>query len=351
MVLLAIGSDSFGIDTARYHEIGHHDGKHYEDFAVEYPPITVAEIELFKGSTIEATGLRLAIAGLLLDLLTFATLWSVWGADAANKYLLMVSILLPFAYLVLEPLSISFAVVAFGLIHQGRERTGGVVLAIAALTKLWPLALIPAVIVQRRLRALVYTGAGLALGILIWIALYGTKGLVQVVTFRGAKGWEVGSLWGSVLSLFTDAEPRFEKGSIRIGVPPLWGKVLLLIIAGIVIAAGIRWAQRNSKGALTVAVTSIAALLLSSPLFSPQFVLWLVPWVAVLRNRSLEWLTFAVLALSLLLLVMFSTATRAPGAELDLTILARNCAVVGIAALGLGQLARSAVRREVENVP
>src|SRR6187455_477844 len=57
-----------GYDPARYHQIVEHDGRPYADFDVEYPPVTVAFLEVVNGPTLESTMRNLAWASLVLDL-------------------------------------------------------------------------------------------------------------------------------------------------------------------------------------------------------------------------------------------------------------------------------------------
>lgn len=75
---------------------------------------------------------------------------------------------------------------------------------------------------------------------------------------------------------------REEAGAARVGIAPGWAKVVLGIVLIAVLVCVWRQAARRDTGAAgKPAFTAVAALLLLSPLFSAQYVLWLLPWAAV----------------------------------------------------------------------
>jgi hypothetical protein len=57
-------------DAARYLEIARSAGVPYRDFEVEFPPLTLAVIDLLAGSTVAETAVRLGILSFIVHLIT-----------------------------------------------------------------------------------------------------------------------------------------------------------------------------------------------------------------------------------------------------------------------------------------
>ena len=269
-------------DAARYQQIASETGRPYRDFQVEVPPVELGAIEMIAGATPRATAIRLGWTMLVLDLFVAAVLWVTWRWRATVSYLVLG---LPLSFLIyfrLDLISIALAVLAIALVHRDRQRSGGVILAVSIFAKVWPLALLPLLLVQRRWRALRWSAAGLALGAAAWVWWGGWSGPAQVLTFRHADGWHVQSLIGNVVDILSEAPAMLNQGTLRVGSAPLWARSLLL--AGLVICSSVIWLRcslrpqvANGLGALS----AIAALLVFAPLLSDQYVFWLFPWAAI----------------------------------------------------------------------
>jgi hypothetical protein len=272
----------FDYDAARYHQIASAAERPYRDFQVEVPPIGLGAIELIDGGTPRATAIRLGWTMLVLDLFVAAVLWVTWGWRATLGYLVLGLPLSFIIYFRLDLISIALAALAIALVHRGRERSGGVILAASILAKLWPITLLPLLLVRRRWRALRWSVAGLALGAMAWVSWGGLSGPAQVLTFRHARGWHVQSLIGNLVDILSEAPTVLEQGTLRVGSVPLWARSLLL--AGLVICSSVIWLHcsrrpqfANGLGALS----AVAALLVFAPLLSDQYVFWLFPWAAI----------------------------------------------------------------------
>jgi hypothetical protein len=127
------------------------------------------------------------------------------------------------------------------------------------------------------LAAFTATAAALA-GTALWLA--GTNSMLQVLTFRGARGWQIESLVGNILHLASAQTLRLESGSWRIGATS--GPVavaMFLAAAPICLWSSWRGARINRIGVGWLA--SVSALLLLSALLSAQFVIWLIPGAAI----------------------------------------------------------------------
>ena len=336
-------------DAARYHDIATAPGRPYRDFQVEVPPVALGLIEAIDGSNGRDTALRLGWSQLVLDVLLTVALAIGWGRITALAYLVLSMPLAFFLYFRIDLLSVFLTVAALALVKRGRDRAGGVALAIAVLAKIWPLAIAPALLVERRRRALVWFGASLAVGVAAWIAWGGTDGPRQVLTFRGAHGWQIESVIGAVLWVTSSARSTLQSGAVRMGRAPAWARALLL--AALVALVALAWrlsARRRTVGSefrldAMAALTAVAAVLVCSPLLSSQFVSWLVPFAAI------AWAEGAQVALPALVagittltavgvftskaLVEHSWAGQAP-------LLSRNVLLLVLLMLGLLSLAR-----------
>src|SRR6202011_2431690 len=135
------------------------------DFPVEYPPVMLGAIELLDSSTTHDATVATMWSQLALDLIVAVLILWGWGRRASLAYLIIGFPLIcyPFLYLRLDLLSVALAVAALALLRRRRPGWGGIVLAVAVFSKLWPILLVPSLVVRRSWRALatfaVATGA------------------------------------------------------------------------------------------------------------------------------------------------------------------------------------------------
>ncbi len=295
----------------RFTEIAAAEGRAYRDFPVEYPPVSLGAIELVAGTNANETGANLVWLMVLFDLVTAVALGIGWGRRAAVFYLLLTVPLLAFLYTTIDLISVALAVSAVALVIRGRERLGGVALAAAVLAKVWPVALVPVMVVQRKRRALAWSVGALALGTLVWVWWGGPSGLLQVATQRHTPGWEFESLVGSVLwALGRGGLVSISDSTRVVGVAPWWAKALLLGAAVAGIAAVWHRASRREPRELGLpAVAAVSILLLAAPLLSPPYMIWLAPWAAIActeRTGYIRWLLAALMLVGGLTFVAFS---------------------------------------------
>jgi hypothetical protein len=198
----------------------------------------------------------------------------------ARRYLALGTPLLVFIYRRTDLLAVALAVAGAAAVERGRERRGGTLFAASILTKLWPVGVIPALMVQRRVRAVRTTIVVLAAGVGTWVLVGGPDAVRQVLTLRGARGWELESTVGAIVWPLT-GEYRYEQGANRTGVIPAWAPVALavLLLAGLV---AVWWKARSAGDPFGApALAAVATLMVLSPVLSPQYLVWLVPWAAI----------------------------------------------------------------------
>jgi len=361
---------TIGGDAVRYEQIASASGVPYRDVAIEYPPGAWAVIEAVHGRDLFDTQVRLGVSQLVCDLLAAAVLAWGFGRRAGLAYLVLGApfALYPFFYLRIDLVSVALAAAALALLHRRRDLTGevgaGVLLAAAVLTKLWPFALLPLLLVQRRWRALgACAVAGGAAG-LVWIGAAGIDGVLQVVSFRGARGWQLESVGGMVVHVLDPSRAHVEAGAWRTGVMPIGSRQVLTVLSFATIGAAWWWAHASTRSAhdgptgdrpdaartrvlYGLAPTAcVLGLLVFAPIISPQYILWLLPWVAI--SWALAPTRWGVAATTVAVSALSTWSLASIKGQIDgnlsatVPILVRNVLLVALLAVTLAELARRA---------
>jgi hypothetical protein len=210
----------------------------------------------------------------------------------------------------------------------------GIALGSAVMLKLWPLAVAPVMLVWRRWRALTAAaGACLVIG-LAWLLAAGSKGPVEVFSFRGARGWSAESVEGNLLWLVSHRMPILEQGAMRIGAAPGWAKGLLVAcLLGYEVVVWRRAGGEARDPAGGACLAAVTAVLVFSPLISEQYAAWLLPWAAVAfegdrAERKVAGIAASAIALTGLLGLFYLMPYGWSGLAQRWTILARNVALV-----------------------
>jgi hypothetical protein len=334
-------------DFDRYYEIGGTGGRPYVDYQVEYPIGTLLVFkslaQLPRGRA--SFGLGVVVLDLIGDAIIVASLVWGWGLAAAAYFAITIIPVLGLFFNRIDAWSIAAAILAVAAWRRNRPLALGVALAIGAAFKLWPLVLVPLLVVPWRdrrsllaLAAFAATAAALA-GAAFWLA--GANSVFQVLTFRWARGWQIESLVGNIIHLASPRTLRLESGSWRIGAASgLVAVAMSLAAAPICLWSSWRGARINRIGAGWLA--SVSALLLLSALLSAQFVIWLAPGAAIAwtdgDKRSAVVATLVVLATQIFYSFYdFVLASRTPAL---LLVLLRNAVLVALAVFALTDLMR-----------
>ena len=255
----------------------------YRDFPVEYMPLETLLLHGVVGPTLDDTVVRYAVLALVADLAAAAGIAWGWRRRDALVYLLIGTPLLAFSYQRFDYVPIAFTVWAIALlVRRGDDPRAGVAFGLAILAKLWPVVLLPILLLRRARRAVLAAAATLGVAGLAWVAISGPKAPFQVVSFRGATGWAIESTVGNLVWIATRGQIYPQAGAARIGYAPTWAKgfLLLLLLASLVLIW--RRAHREDRAlAGSTSLVAVLALLVCSPLFSTQYVAWLMPWAAL----------------------------------------------------------------------
>jgi hypothetical protein len=337
-------------DIRRYMEMATAHGIPYRDFQVEYPPVTFVLIKALTGSDHARSIAFIAVSQFLCDLGIAGLLGWAWGQRARAAYLLLGLPLMawPFVYARIDLFATLLAVGGLALLRRGRDRAGGIWLAVAVLTKLWPLAIAPVLIVERRTKGLVALVTTGAVGALVWAGFAGLGGFQQVMSFREATGWQVESVPGILWHLRDPSRIKFESGAFRTGVMPLWARPALTLVS-IALVAGAWWLAEHRRRAgsgdqvsyADAPLAAVLSVLLFAPILSPQYVVWVLPFAALVTIRG-DWLvgglTLAITAVTTLSYVFVPSAAEG---ELygTLPVLVRNILLVALLVVAFQRLA------------
>ena len=284
-----VGSSAPSPDFDRYWAIASSSGTPYRDFQVEHPIGTLAVFRALAAVTGGRALFGLAIVGVNVaaDAAILGALAWGWGLAAAAAFAIGIVPVLDLLFNRLDFWSMAAATIAVAAWKRRRDGLAGASVAVGAAFKLWPLVFVALFVTREpggrwivRTRALASMAiVSAALGT-VWLLLAGWHGVYQVVTFRGATGWQIESTVGSVLHLLGAQSLREESGSWRIGTTTAPMSILLFVVA---FALAAWWVSRlSARGRVGIAwLAGVPTVLLLSALFSAQFIGWIVPGAAI----------------------------------------------------------------------
>jgi hypothetical protein len=267
----------------------------------------------------------------MADLAAAAAVAYAWGRRPALVYLALGLPMMGFIYLRFDYVVVAMAAWAMALHHRrGDDPAAGAVFGLAILAKLWPVVLLPVLLLRRSRRAAIWGAGVLAAGGLLWAWRGGLKAPFQVLSFRGATGWANESVTGNLVWVIGRGQIYVQAGAARIGSAPFWAKALLGI--GLVVTSVAVW-RRASTGRWDLAgapsLVAVVTLLIFSPLFSTQYVVWLLPWAAVAfeedeESRRVATLAAVVIALTGLIHLSYLNWSPLTNVAEKLGLLVRN---------------------------
>jgi len=373
------------LDTPLYQRYGNAiaDGKvPYRDFDVEYPPGALPVFALpglaepghdqqvspgFRRAFetlmwICGAAALVAMALVLRGLRRGAA--SVWGAltFAALAPLALGSVIL--SRFDLWPAAI--VVLALAALVSGRLRTGHALLGLGVVVKLYPGVLIPLAVAfawkrtgRREALACLGLAVGVAALVVLPFAVVAPHGVWHSLTVQLTRPLQVESLGSAVLLALHHAFGLGVTAETSHGSQNLTGSTAdaTAVAATVVQAGALVWfwtAFARGPGAAEALVRSSAGALCAFVAFgkvlSPQFLIWLIPVVPLVRGRRGLWAS-ALLAAALVLTQVwfpfryFRLALHfEPG--LSWLLLARDLVLVALTALLFTSLRRGATPRE-----
>jgi hypothetical protein len=209
-------------------------------------------------------------------------------------------------------------VVALWASLERRPVTAGVAVGLGVLAKLYPIAVVPALaipwLVPLDTGRLTRYGAAVALSIVLvllpFVALAGTDAF-GFLAYQAERGLQVESIGGGIVVLvgLVNGHPvdmSFGFSAVQVAGPlaDAWLTALPpLTLAGFAFLAWLGWRRLQAGPApnatiATLVFASVLVLLATSKVFSIQYVVWIVPFAALLRGGKF-WLALAIVALTM----------------------------------------------------
>lgn len=374
------------LDSARYGDVayyGHYahlmsQGQWpYRNFYDEYPPLAqplFLLVQLLPGPFIPEFKWTVAIFGVAALVLLVATLASV---GASRRRIAVAALTVGVAPVVVGPIILNTYDLWPALLTSGallafvrrRERLAYALLGLAVAAKIYPIVLVPLALIEtwdRGGREYVRRGVVWFVGALFLahlpFAIAGPGGLRFSYWVQMKRGLEVESLGGAVLLVLhrvgllhvtlRDEAPgsRDVVGGLATAVGALSTVVLLAAVCLVV------WLYRRRRGSLLLAAAAaVTAFVAFSKVFSPQYVVWLVPLVPA-AGIAASGLLLVVLLLTHAVFNHFITGGLSVdqwGRSLSWWVFARDLAVVALFGLLVGSLAmlRSSAEARPRNRP
>jgi hypothetical protein len=302
----------------------------YRDFAFEYPILSYPLFLLPRLIAANFEGYRVAFVAemFLFDVGAIVLLAacdrenSPAGAVARRLgwYTLYVFLLAPLVIGRFELAPMALALAAALWWFSGRPAPGGVAAGLGALMKVFPgLVAVPALVGGfSHLRSTRGRGgaaffATLATGLAIWLALGGGRA-IESLGYHAERGLEVESLFGGILFLAgtitgNGAPWVFDHNSYHVASAA--GALLALLTfplqAVSLLAVAWRFRRTGMTEGLRFSAAAILAFITFGKVLSPQYLIWLFPFIAALSGRT------GRLARRIFLLACLTTALLYPG--------------------------------------
>ncbi len=347
----------------------------YRDFAVEYPPVALLFMLLPRLLSPLAWSyvFYFSLEILLFDLLALVLLTGL--AERLGLTPWKVLAVYTLALLAVGPIVINrydlipaaMVLLALAAFIGGHSKTAYALLAVGCLTKLYPAVLLPLFLIYdlsyRRYRravrgALVFAmTAGL---IALPFLMLSPGGFLGSFTYHAQRGLQIEStlapllLLGQKLGLAVSIEHSFGSSNIVSPLADFLARVaplIMLAALGLVYfgyyrrqralarrEAGSALAEGEAACLVKFTLLAVLAFMLSDKVFSPQFLIWLLPLLPLLTGpgRRLSWLLFV--AAGLLTYLIFPTgylSLEQGDVRMILILCVRNLALLGLACVML----------------
>jgi hypothetical protein len=266
------------------------DGKiPYVDTTVEHLPGALMLMVLIKGLSQITNVSFLALWPLAMAILFVASTVIVdripTSFDSGRRFLLLSLPLLPLVLFRIEPWLMVWVVASIGFAFRSAWRNSSLTAVAASLIKGWPIVLFALPLRSGQRRLAFWAGLGTVLALAFISVLPGFR------EGRVFEGIHTETAIGSLVLVgrgLAGAHPQLvgAAGAFYVAVGA-WVPILNTLVGLPFILLGIRALKYRSKSApLTRAIGLIVlGIILASPLFSAQFVFWLVPFAIFLGLR------------------------------------------------------------------
>jgi uncharacterized membrane protein len=297
----------------------------YRDFPLEYPPLALIP---FVVPRLITPGQRPAFTSYVwlfaaqnalfstLIALTLARIAALLrpsgrGAWVLGGYALLVTVCAPLAPWRFDMFPAMLTLLALLAVLLDRPALAGIWLGLGVAAKLYPAACLPIVgayyLASRRYRALallILGSIGTAAICLAPFFLLDPGGWLSFVQYHELRGMQIESLPAGAIALahvlgLTPAALTFNYGALQLVSPVAemvlkWQPLASILVLGLVYLCclGRFRAEQTLYGAITdeslvaFLMAALLAFIAVNKVFSPQYVLWLLPFAALLRPRQ-----------------------------------------------------------------
>ena len=284
----------------------------YRDFAVEYPPAALPVFVLPALGEGDSDTYRRRFEGLMAAFGAAMAVCVALALAALGAPLLLGSVLL--SRFDLWPTAIVAAAIA--AIVSGRLRLGSGLLGLGVAAKLWPGVLVPLVLAyvwrtRGRREALVCAGvfAAVVLACFLPFLILAPVDVLESVWRQARRPLQIESLGSALLlaghhAFGLDLTMKSSSGSQNLdgGLPDAIAVVQGLVQLVVLVALWVAYARGPATRDRFVryAAAAVCAFVVLGKVLSPQFLIWLIPLVPLVRGRR-GLLASALLALALVL--------------------------------------------------
>ncbi len=294
----------------------------YRDFAFEYPPVALAFFLLPRllASTPEAYATVFQLQTLLWNLFGLLLLLSVctrlrispWRlAIVYTVALLSIGPIIAIRYDIFPAVMVLAALYGF---LSYRPRFCWVLLALATLTKVYPVVLLPMFLVgdyvrhnYARMRSALCTYSLVMLAVAVPLLVVTEGQVLEALTYHAGRGLHIESTYASLLIVahhlgLVSIASEFSFGSWNLTgeMPDVFANLSVLCMVGVVVA--LYWLMlRRSRGrsmhggdSVAWSVALLSAIIVTSKVFSPEYLIWLYPLIPLVsgKRRHLVWTLF-----------------------------------------------------------
>ncbi len=278
----------------------------YRDFTVEYPPLA---LPLFLAPRLLTRDVATFKTALAAEMLLFHAVTVLLAASVVERRQGLEKVPSRLAwytlfFLVLSRLLVSRfdaapTMLAFGASvwwFSGRLRSGGLAAALGTLMKVYP-AVVPLLGSIRdltrpgpaRYRGAIAFAFTLSLGIASWLILGGASGVSASLAYQLDRSFEYGSLYSGTQMLVAKllgaeiviGRDHASWSSITPWSASLLAWVLPLQLTSILVVCGM-FARREMSSGVRYTGAAVLGLIITGKVFSPQYLIWLMPFITVL---------------------------------------------------------------------